>query len=133
MLHWNIMCIEPFPPPSSIHLTRVDATEMVFSWSQSQAQLDCPSLHYNIISSNCGNCPVTTNTTSVTCLDFRISDSATICTFMVQAVICSNGGSPLMGGSSIPTVVNLTGILHDKYFCLLLLIFSLYYYSSKNK
>lgn len=105
------MCTEPFPPPEPISLTRVNATEMVFSWNQTQSY--CPSLQYNIISTNCGNCPDTTNFTSVTCFDFPTSDSATVCTIMVQAVICNTSGTPLVGLPSHPTEVNLTGtIIH---------------------
>ena len=49
---------------------------------------DCSSLHYNILSSNCGSCPTTTTNTTVTCTDV-LTDGG-VCTFAVQTVVCGN-------------------------------------------
>lgn len=101
--------LEPFSTPNNIHLARVDPGEMVFSWNQTQ---NCPSIYYNLTSTNCGNCPDTTNENSVVCFNFTTSDSVTICIFMVQVVICSNSDAPIVGNPSNSITVNLTGKQH---------------------
>ena len=60
--------------------------KLTFSWSP--VAPDCPAIHYNILASNCGSCPTTTNHTNVTCTDVPTNDS--ICTFAVQTVVCGN-------------------------------------------
>ena len=52
---------------------------------------NCPSAHYNILASNCGCCPTTTNHTTVTCTD--IPTDGRMCTFAVQTVICGKVGN----------------------------------------
>ena len=49
---------------------------------------DCSSLHYNILSSNCGSCPTTTTNTTVTCTD--VPTDGGVCTFSVKTVVCGN-------------------------------------------
>jgi hypothetical protein len=101
--------IDPYPPPENIYLAIASVTpgSLVFSWNRT---LICPSLRYNIQSENCGQCPNTTDSTSVNCSDFIISNSVTICTFAVQAVICGISDSlPLIGNLSDLVTVNLTG------------------------
>ena len=105
----TITCTEPYPQPEDVYLAGVSPTGLFFSWNQTQ---NCPSLRYNILSENCGHCLNTTDSTSVNCSGFTISNSITLCTFMVQAVICSNSGAPLVGDPSNPVTVNLTGILY---------------------
>ena len=46
-------------------------------------------IHYNIMASNCGSCPTTTNHTTVTCSDLP-TEQNTFCTFALQTVICGN-------------------------------------------
>jgi hypothetical protein len=99
--------IDPYPPPDYVQLVGVSPAGLLFSWNQTQ---NCPSLRYNISSENCGQCPNTTDSTSVNCSDFTVSNSVTVCTFAVQAVICGNGGTlSLIGGFSDLVTVNLTG------------------------
>ena len=107
LLHHNCnYTADPYPPPENVHLSRVSPTGLVFSWNQTQ---NCPSLRYNIWSKNCGQCPNTTDSTSVNCSDFAISNPITLCTFAVQTVICGNNGAPLVGNFSDSVTVNLTG------------------------
>ena len=42
---------------------------------------------YNILASNCGSCPTTTNHTNVTCTDIPTNGST--CTLAVQTVVCT--------------------------------------------
>ena len=44
---------------------------------------------YNILASNCGSCPTTTNHTNVTCTDIPTNGST--CTLAVQTVVCTEG------------------------------------------
>ena len=102
--------IDPFPPPNGVRLDQANSNSLIFSWDETRS---CPSLSYNISALNCGNCPNITDTTSVSCLNFSLSHSATVCTFSLQAVICDDGGAPLnlVGRLSTPVLVNLTGML----------------------
>ena len=72
--------------------------ELTFSWSP--VAPDCPAIHYNILASNCGSCPTTTNHTNVTCTEVPTNGSN--CTFAVQTVVCGN----LAGNASEP--INIT-------------------------
>ena len=60
--------------------------KLTFSWSPVAPA--CHAIHYNILASNCGSCPTTTNHTNVTCTEVPTNDST--CTFAVQTVICGN-------------------------------------------
>ena len=49
----------------------------------------CPAINYNILASNCGSCPTTTNhTVTVTCAD--VPTDGSVCAFTVQIVVCGN-------------------------------------------
>lgn len=87
-------------PPSKVSLINANATHLVFSWNYT---VICPSLHYTITSTNCGNCPLSTSSTVVACSNFPHSET---CTFMVGVVIC-NENEPIFGNSSTPIAVNL--------------------------
>ena len=74
-------------------MSRADFVSRQLSFNWSQAVSECPYLdiYYNILASNCGSCPTTTNHTTVTCTDVPINGS--MCTFAVQTVICENIGN----------------------------------------
>ena len=82
--------------------------QLPFSWSP--VATDCHAIHYNILASNCGNCPTTTNHTTVTCTDVPNNDN--VCNFAVQTVVCgiitSNFSDPISINTCIfyPTVTN---------------------------
>ena len=60
--------------------------KITFSWS---TESDCIAiLHYNILASNCGSCPTTTNHTNVTCTNVPTNNS--MCIFTIQTVVCGN-------------------------------------------
>ena len=104
------MYIDPFLPPNGVHLEKASSNSLTFKWNETRS---CPSLNYNILALNCGNCPNVTDTTLVSCLNFTLLHSVTVCRFSLQAVICDDGGTPLnlVGRSSTPLLVNLTGML----------------------
>jgi hypothetical protein len=80
---------EFLPPPNEIQIS-IDFSlrELTFSWSP--VAPDCPAIHYNILASNCGSCPTTTNHTNATCTNLNVSLNDTVCTFAVQTVVCGN-------------------------------------------
>ena len=49
-------------------------------------------MQYSIITSNCGDCPVTTTTSSFTCTNISVPTEfdIIICTLIVQPVLCDN-------------------------------------------
>ena len=77
-----------YPPPNTLYIRAANFAlkELTFSWSPIAP--DCPAIHYNILASNCGSCPTTTNHTNVTCTDVPTNGSN--CTFVVQTVSCGN-------------------------------------------
>jgi hypothetical protein len=60
--------------------------QLTFSWSP--VAPDCPAIHYNILASNCGSCPTTTNHTNVTCTDVPTNGNA--CRFALETVVCGH-------------------------------------------
>ena len=80
---------DPFLPPDeiNINLSDLDLRQFMFSWSP--VAPDCPAIHYNILASNCGSCPTTTNHTNVTCTDVP-TEQNTFCAFALQTVVCGN-------------------------------------------
>ena len=106
MLYIYIYFAGPLPPPSRLYISAVDfgSRELTFTWSP--VAQGCP-LHYNILSSNCGSCPTTTNTTIVTCTD--VPTDGSVCTFALQTVVCSN----IIGNSSDPVNVTTIALTDD--------------------
>ena len=80
---------EFFQPPDevSINLSELGPRRLTFSWSP--VAPDCPAIHYNILASNCGSCPTTTNHTNVTCTDIPIEHNA-FCVFGIETVVCGD-------------------------------------------
>lgn len=96
-----------FPPPNDTKLAEVDKHQLAFFWTP--VSYDCHYLHYNIISSNCGDCPTESSSSSVTCRNVSVTKSLhydDICTFAVQPVVCNN----IRGSTSRPITTNLKGI-----------------------
>jgi hypothetical protein len=99
LININNFTVDPFSSPSGLKFSEVDnsSREITFSWSP--VAPDCPAFHYNILASNCGSCPTTTNHTNVTCTDVPINDS--ICTIAIQTVVCGN----ITGNTSDPIII----------------------------
>ena len=76
-----------FPSTKNVRISIANFNrKLLFNWSP--AAPDCPTIYYNILASNCGSCPTTTNYTNVTCTDAPISSNA--CEFVVHTVVCGN-------------------------------------------
>ena len=91
----------PLNPPLPTNIEFTPSPSESISWVTSFSQFnitrafnwnlhspDCPAIYYNILASNSGSCPTTTNHVSIACTDVP-TDSST-CTFAVQIVICGN-------------------------------------------
>ena len=99
--------VASFSPPDEMYISLIDigARQLTFNWSPATT-LDCPDIHYNILSSNCGSCPTITTHTTVTCTD--IPTDGNMCTFAVQTVICEN----ITGNMSYPLTISVTETLN---------------------
>ena len=98
--------------------TDLDSKTISFTWNPFNISM-CPVIPYNILASNCGSCPTTTNDTNATCTD--VPADATYCSFALIPTICG-GISPNL---SILLDVHLKCISHYlslkyAYYCFLL-------------
>ena len=78
-------------PPETLYMSKADfvSGELTFSWSRNTISIDCAAMiHYNILASNCGNCPTTTNHTNVTCTG--VPTSGNLCMFALETVVCGH-------------------------------------------
>ena len=85
--------LDQFPPPNIMINDPPDVTSNAVTFSWSVVAPNCPTVHYNILASNCGSCPTTTNRTTVTCTD--VPTSGGVCAFAVQTVVCGNNSGHL--------------------------------------
>ena len=80
-------------PPETVLATLIfhGLIALTFTWSPVAPDYEYSVFNYtyNILASNCGSCPTTTNYTTVTCTDVPTNGST--CTFAVQAVVCEVG------------------------------------------
>ena len=76
------------PQAPSLISTDLSLRYVTFTWNPVAHNSDCPAIHYDTITSNCGSCPTTTNNTTVTCVDIPTDGST--CVFAVRVVICEN-------------------------------------------
>ena len=105
---YESLCTDPLHPPSevSINLTDLDSRQLTFTWRP--VAPDCPAVHYNILASNCGSCPTTTNHTNVTCT--AVQTDRKTCTFALQSVLCGE----LVGILSNPISVSLSDSISER-------------------
>ena len=80
--------ISVFTAPNGLYISTIDISLRKLSFTWSPVAPDCSAIHYNILASNCGSCPTTTNHTTVTCTDVPVNSG--VCTFAVQTVLCRN-------------------------------------------
>ena len=71
----------------NISLDIVRKGQLHFTWDPVAPA--CYALQYNINASNCGRCPSTTISTSITCTDVEV-DGEEICRFGISTVVCSD-------------------------------------------
>ena len=84
----NYNYVDEYPPPEKLTLSLVNLglKQIAFTWSP--VAPNCHTIHYNILASNCGNCPTNTTETTVTCTD--VPTDRSMCSFGVQTVIRGN-------------------------------------------
>ena len=88
--------------PSKPYISIADYASKVFTFVWSPVAPDCPAIHYNILASNCGSCPTTTNHTNVTCTDVPTDGST--CTFAVQMEACGNITGNISDAMNVTTI-----------------------------
>ena len=101
-----LLTVDGLSPPGDVRISNVDISlrQLTFDWNL--VAPDCSAIHYNILASNCGSCPTTTNHTTVTCTDIintTLHSHSTKCSFAVQTVVCGN----VLGHTSNPLLVDL--------------------------
>lgn len=90
-------------PPNGISLTSVlPGPRLIFNWTQTSS--DCQEMEY-LISSDCGNCPISTAINTAVCVNVPIDDH--VCTFEVRTKVCGN----IEGRAGTSVFVTLKGIL----------------------
>ena len=104
-------------PPATISVNDDQYRQLTFSWDDQQ----CDRVNHNIIAFNCGDCPATSISTSVTCTD--VPRDGTLCRFAVQRVMCGN----IAGNVSGPVIVKLKG-KSINYFTLYMYVLKSYYF-----
>ena len=85
-----------------MHISHIDIGLRQLSFSWSPVAPECPGIYYNILASNCGSCPTTTNHTTVTCTD--VPTDGQVCTFATQNVICGK----IKGNTNYVLALNVT-------------------------
>ena len=87
-MHDDYGTIHDIAPPNDLRISHIDIglIQLTFSWSP--VAPDCPEVSYNILASNCGSCPTTTNHTTAACTD--VPTDGKECTFAVETVVCGN-------------------------------------------
>jgi hypothetical protein len=85
--------VEPLPPPNDVRLTDITSEGLVFSWSSVSSNCSAISYYYNISSDNCGDCPVNTTSTTITCRELQLTSNVQMCQLSVQTIVCDRIGS----------------------------------------
>jgi hypothetical protein len=88
----------PWPSPNNITLSQINSSRLTFTWNS--VSPNCQAVHYEIIATNCGQCPnttscgvtcpVSTETNSVSCDIDTLATLQEPCAIMIQPVICGN-------------------------------------------
>ena len=65
----------------------VGSFSIVMSVESSCPGPDCPAIHYNILASNCGSCPTTTNLTTVTCTNAPNHERSTVYVYYTDSCL----------------------------------------------
>ena len=82
-----ILYADPLVSPD-VFITHADLLSRQLSFAWSPVAPDCSTFNYNILASNCGSCPTTTNHTTVTCTD--VPTDGSLCGFAIETVVCES-------------------------------------------
>ena len=77
---------ESYPPPSNVHLCDISQEQLIFCWDHIPQTNNCSEISYTIIALNCGLCPNSTASLSITCINVTTDDS--ICSFAIETEVC---------------------------------------------
>ena len=104
--------VAPLPPPTDVQLVEANNTHLSFNWTQ--VSLNCPSIEYHIMTSNCGKCPTATPHHAVTCsgnYTWHMNDQK--CVFAIQTVVCNNIIGPAVNISIILVNTTVSGMVRN--------------------
>ena len=89
---------EPYSPPDDIQLIGIASDGLTFNWT-SEVDPTCSEISYRVITTGCGNCPRSTNSTMIVCSGIELFGDTQICSLRAQSVVCgdiiSNFSDPL--------------------------------------
>ena len=95
--------IEPFPPPTDIELVESNDTHLRLSWKKVSS--NCSSIRYQIVASNCGECPHTTLTNEATCIgNYTQLRNNQQCSFAVKTVVCDDIAGAASSSVYVPPI-----------------------------
>ena len=100
---YNIILIDPYPPPSYLQLAGVNGKDLMFIWEPVNPTRICSSLYYEPLT-NCSNC--NTASGSANCSISMITPIAKVCSFAIRPVVCGN----IVGNESETVNIILKGL-----------------------
>ena len=85
----NNYCAAP-PAPDNVHLAQVSKNALTFQWDPVQSVCPDNIIGYKVIATNCGVCPNTTLSTSVTCITSSMltTNISKLCSLSVETTAC---------------------------------------------
>ena len=100
---YNIL--EPYSAPYDVQLIGIASEGLTFNWTSIDPT--CSDVSYRISASGCGNCPSSTNSTTITCSGIeQLSEDNQTCILSVRSVVCGD----IVSNFSDPLNVSLQGI-----------------------
>ena len=100
----NYSITAPLPPPSNVTLSKINSSHLTFTWNS--VSPDCQAVHYKVNATNCGQCPNTADSNSVTCTIPTNIAFEQNCVLAVEAVVCGD----VSGIPSEPIVFAMKGL-----------------------
>ena len=82
----------------NLHLEDANRTHLNFGWNS--VYPSCPSLQYNVRTTNCGTCSMNDDSTTVLCDNFNLTADIQVCSIAIQRRCDDN------------TIGNMSDILH---------------------
>ena len=90
--------------PDDAHFSYISPNQFTIEWS---SPANCPLVTYDIATTDCGECPNTTSSTSITCTNLMIDGQ--ICSIVIQTRACGNNSDTDIANLTI----ELRGIINN--------------------
>ena len=66
----------------NLHLEDANTANLSFCWNTTYPS--CPSLHYDVRTTNCGTCPTKVDSNAAVCDDFNVTSDVQVCSIAIQ-------------------------------------------------